>query len=171
MFENIRADLKVYNNNFFAQGFWAMLVYRFGRWRYKIKPRILRMPFSLIYKIWYKINELLTGIQLHCETQVGKNFRIDRFGNIIISGYTTFGDNCVVRSGVTIGLKNTEDPAVPKIIIGNNVDLGTGSKILGSSIKIGNNVKIGANAVVLKDIPDNCIAVGIPARVIPRNSH
>lgn len=74
------------------------------------------------------------------------------------------GKNCVIRQGVTIGTKN-EDHDVP--IIGNNVEFGAGCKVLGK-IKIGNNVIIGANAVVLCDVPDNSIAVGIPAKIYPQ---
>jgi len=167
MLDNIKQDLKTYNYDISAQGFWVMAVYRFGRWRYTIKTRILRMPFSFLYKILFKWVQILTGIELPCEAVVGKNFKIDHFGDIIISGYASFGDNCLIRNGVTVGLKNTDNPAAPKI--GNNVDIGSGAKILGP-IKIGNNVKIGANAVVIEDIPDNSIAVGIPARIVSKSS-
>jgi len=165
MFNNIREDLKVYNGDVSAQGFWVMAVYRFGRWRYRIKPRILRMPFSFIYKVLFKIIQILTAIELPCEVKIGKNFRIDHFGDIVISGYAAFGDNCVIRNGVTIGLKNIDDPRAPQM--GHNVDIGAGAKLLGP-IKIGNNVSIGANAVVITDVPDNSIAVGVPARITPK---
>ena len=141
-----------------------MLVYRFGRWRYTIKPAIARKPFSLLYKFLFKCIQILTGIELPCEVPIGKNLRIDHFGDIIISGYATFGDNCVLRNGVTIGLKNIDEKAAPSI--GNNVNIGAGAKVLGPII-IGDNVDIGANAVVIKSVPDNCIAVGIPAKIIP----
>jgi len=167
MFENIRQDLKAHKNDWSSQGFWAMMVYRFGRWRYTINNSFIRKPFSLIYKILYKIIQILTGIELPCEVEIGKNFRIDHFGDIIISGFASFGDNCVVRNGVTVGLRRVDDPVAPKI--GNNVDIGAGAKILGNII-IGDNVAIGANAVVLKDIPPNSIAVGIPARIIEKKS-
>ncbi|NTV92636.1 MAG: serine acetyltransferase, partial [Chlorobiaceae bacterium] len=111
--------------------------------------------------------EVLTGIDLPCEVPVGANFRIDQFGDIIISGYARFGDNCIVRNGVTVGLKNIEEKAAPSI--GSNVSIGAGAKILGN-ITIGNNVDIGANAVVLVSVPDNSIAVGIPARIIPKKN-
>ncbi|MCY4127119.1 MAG: serine acetyltransferase, partial [Pseudomonas sp.] len=65
------------------------------------------------------------------------------------------------------GLKQVDRPVAP--VFGNNVDIGTGAKILGD-IRIGNNVVIGANAVVLVDVPDNCIAVGVPAVIKPRHS-
>ncbi len=166
MFNNIREDLRTYKGDWSCQGFWAMIIYRFGRWRYTIKASIFRKPFSLMYKIFFKLIQIITGIELPCEVEVGKNFRIDHFGGIVISGYAKFGNNCVLRNGVTVGLKRIEDPVAPNI--GNNVDIGTGAKILGD-ITIGDNVLIGANSVVLKDVPAESIAVGIPAKIISRN--
>ncbi len=160
MFNIIRQDLANYQGDWAAQGFWVMLVYRFGQWRYTIKNSIIRKSCSFVYKFLYKLIQIITGIELPCETKVGKNFLIDHFGGIVISGYAKFGDNCRIRNGVVVGLKNVNEPCAPQI--GNNVDIGAGAKLLGN-IKIGNNVSIGANSVVLIDIPDNAIAVGVPA--------
>jgi len=140
-----------------------MIVYRFGRWRYTLKNGFVRKPFSLLYKISYKIVQIITGIELPCEVEIGQNFRIDHFGDIIISGYARFGDDCVVRNGVTVGLKNLDEIIAP--IIGNKVNIGAGAKLLGP-ISVGDNVDIGANAVVICDVPANSIAVGVPARII-----
>jgi serine O-acetyltransferase len=71
MFEIIRADLVAYKGDWGAQGFWVMLVYRFGRWRYNVRPRILRKLFSLLYKIAYKGVQIITGIELPCEVNGG----------------------------------------------------------------------------------------------------
>ncbi len=165
MFENIRADLRAHAGNWGAQGFWALVVYRFGRWRYGIRPTLLRKPFSALYKVLFKLVQMLTGIELPCEVKIGRNFVIDHHGGIIISGYAAFGDDCRVRTGVVIGLSHVSEPCAA--VIGNNVDIGAGAKLLGP-IRIGNNVSIGANAVVLCDVPDDCIAVGVPARIKPR---
>lgn len=142
-----------------------MLVYRFGRWRYGIRPAWLRKPFSLLYHVLFKAVQILTGIELPCEATVGRNFVIDHFGGIVISGYARFGDNCRIRNGVVVGLSRVEEPIAP--IIGDNVDIGTGAKLLGP-IRVGSNVLIGANAVVVRDVPDDHIAVGVPAQVRPR---
>lgn len=162
MFDNIRADLQTYGGDWGAQGFWVMLVYRFGRWRYGVRPALLRKLFSLIYKVLFKFVQIITGIELPCEVEVGRNFVIDHFGGIVISGYARFGDDCRIRNGVVVGLKNVSEPIAP--IIGNNVDIGAGAKVLGN-IRIGNNVVIGCNAVVLIDVPDDALAVGVPATV------
>lgn len=160
MLNNIRQDLKNYHNDWGAQGFWVMIIYRFGKWRYTIKLRILRKIFSFIYKITFKFVQIITGIELPCEAEVGDNFIIDHFGGVVISGYAKLGNNCRIRNGVVIGLKNVNNPVGPQI--GNDVDIGAGAKVLGA-IKVGNRVTIGANAVVIQDVPDDSIAVGVPA--------
>lgn len=168
MLDNLREDLRTYEGDLGRQGFWVMVVYRFGIWRYTIRSSLIRKPFSFLYKVLFKLVQVLTGIELPCEVKVGKNFRIDHFGGVIISGFASFGDNCVLRDGVTVGLRRTDDPVAPKI--GNNVDIGTGAKVLGG-ITIGDNVVIGANAVVLEDVPPNSIAVGVPAVIKKKGSH
>lgn len=165
MFDNIRDDLRAYDGRWSAQGFWAMTVYRFGRWRYGIRLAPVRKFCSLIYHMLFKLVQIVTGIELPCEAEVGRNFIIDHFGGIVISGYAKFGDNCRIRNGVVVGLRHIEDKRAP--VIGDDVDIGSGAKLLGP-IHIGNNVLIGANAVVTVDVPDYSIAVGVPAVVKPR---
>jgi serine O-acetyltransferase len=167
LFDNLREDWKTYQHDLARQGLWAMVIYRFGRWRYSIRPRVLRMPFSFVYKVLKPISEILTGIELPCEATIGRRLRIDHFGGIIISGDAVFGDDCILRNGVTVGLRSTGERGSP--IIGNRVDIGAGAKVLGS-IRIGDDVAIGANAVVIADVPSNSIAVGIPARILARKS-
>jgi serine O-acetyltransferase len=165
MFDNLREDWRTHDKQLLRQGLWAMAVYRFGRWRYQIRWRGIRLPFSAFYKILRLLSEILTGIELPCEAKLGRRFRIDHFGGIIISGDAVFGDDCVVRNGVTVGLRYAGERGSP--VIGNRVDIGAGAKVLGA-IHIGDDVAIGANAVVLVDVPSNSIAVGVPARVLPR---
>ena len=142
-------------------------MYRYGRWRYTIRWRWLRMPFSFLYKVLKPVSEVLTGIELPCEVTLGRRFRIDHFGGIVISGDAVFGDDCVIRNGVTVGLKHTGRRGAP--VLGNRVDIGAGAKILGA-IRIGDDVQIGANAVVITDVAPNSIAVGVPARVLRRKT-
>lgn len=165
MFDNIRDDLQAYGGDFGAQGFWAMVVYRFGRWRYGVRPVLLRKLLSLLYRVAFKIVQVATGIELPCEVEVGRNFVIDHSGGIVVSGYAKFGDDCRIRTGVVVGLARVDDPVAP--VIGNNVDIGAGAKVLGR-IRIGNDVVIGANAVVTCDVPDGSLAVGVPAVIKPR---
>ncbi len=62
VFENLREDWRTHDQTVFRQGLWVMVVYRFGRWRYTIRWRWLRMPFSFLYKVLKVLSEILTGI-------------------------------------------------------------------------------------------------------------
>lgn len=167
MFENIREDWQTHNSQWNRHGFWVLLIYRFGRWRYSLKWRLLRIPFSIIYKLLKFFSEMLLGMELPSEAVIGRRFVIEHIGGIVVSGDAIFGDDCVMRNGVTVGLRNRGVRGSP--MIGNRVDIGAGAKLLGP-IRIGDDVAIGANAVVLCDVPANSIAVGIPARIIPRKA-
>lgn len=165
MFENIRSDLRAHAGDWAAQGFWAMVVYRFGRWRLTIRNRYLRKLVSIFYEIAFKIVQVGCGIEIHGDAVIGPGLAIDHSGGVVVSGYTRMGEGCRIRTGVVIGLADVDDPCAPRI--GNNVDVGAGAKLLGR-ITIGDNVRVGANAVVITDIAADCIAVGIPAVARPR---
>jgi serine O-acetyltransferase len=167
MFDNLREDWRTYERDIWRQGLWVMVVYRFGAWRYRFKHRIVRAPLSLLYKLLRTFAQIVSGIELPCETIIGRRFKIEHFGDIIISGDAVFGDDCLIRNGVTVGVRRTGERGAP--VFGNRVDIGAGAKILGP-IKIGDDVVVGANAVVLEDVPAGCTAVGVPARIIPRIS-
>lgn len=104
-----------------------------------------------------------TGFQIPPNT-IGKGLTIFHYGFIIVNGKTKIGNNCILYPGVEIGHKKRGERA-PQI--GNNCFIGAGVKIFGA-IRIGDNVTIAANAVVVKDIPDNCIVGGVPAVVIKK---
>jgi len=165
MFELIREDFRAHDRDPWRQGMWAMAVYRFGRWRYRVRPALLRRPLSLVYKFLKIGAQITTGIDLPCETQVGRRLVIEHFGGIVISGDSVIGDDVTLRHGVTLGLRRTGVPGAP--VIGNGVDIGAGAKILGP-VHIGAGAVIGANAVVLCDVPAGALAVGIPARIKSR---
>jgi serine O-acetyltransferase len=160
MFENLREDWHTYDRDISRQGLWAMVVFRFGQWRYGVQPALLRKVFSFIYRVLRTFIQCATGIELHCETRVGHRLLIEHFGGIIISGDAIIGDDVVIRQGVTIGLRTTGNRGAP--IIGDRVDIGAGAKLLGN-IRIGSDAIIGANAVVLCDVPEGALAVGVPA--------
>jgi len=162
---SFREDWATYEGNLFTPGLWVMAVYRFGRWRYRIRYRWLRIGFSLAYKILFALVQAASGAEIPCEARIGRRLRIDHSFGIVVSGDAWLGDDVVLRNGVTIGLRRTGTRGSP--VIGHRADIGAGAKILGS-IHVGNDVCIGANAVVLTDVPEHSIAVGVPARISRR---
>ena len=104
-----------------------------------------------------------TCIEIHPGAQIGKGLFIDHGMGVVIGETTVIGDNCLLYQGVTLG-GTGKDKGKRHPTLGDNVMVGAGAKVLGP-INIGNHVKVAANAVVLKDIPDNCTAVGVPERV------
>jgi len=143
---------------------WVILIYRIGQYCSKFRPAWIRQILRIIHFPFFALATIISGIHLPRGARIGGGLRIWHFGGIILNPNAVMGENCTLRPGVVIGILNSDDD-VP--IIGNNVDIGVGAKILGA-IHIGDNVKIGANAVVITDVPDNSTAVGIPARVLHR---
>ncbi len=162
MFENLREDFNAHERDPWRQGVWALAVYRFGRWRYTVRPALLRRPLSLLYKFMKIWAQMATGIDIPCETRIGRRLVIEHFGCIIVSGDTVIGDDVTLRHNVTLGLRRTGIPGAPTI--GNRVDIGAGAVILGP-VQIGDDAVIGANAVVLCDVPAGALAVGVPATI------
>ena len=107
-----------------------------------------------------------TGIEIHPGAKIGKGLVIDHGMGVVIGETAEIGDNCTLYQGVTLG-GTGKDVGKRHPTLGNNVLVGSGAKVLGP-FKIGNNTKIASNAVVLDEIPDDCTAVGIPARVVRR---
>jgi serine O-acetyltransferase len=107
--------------------------------------------------------KFLTGIEIHPGATIGRGLVIDHGTGVVIGETAEIGDNCTLYQGVTLG-GTGKDLGKRHPTLGNNVLVGAGAKVLGP-IVIEDNSKIAANAVVLKDIPENSTAVGIPARV------
>ncbi len=108
----------------------------------------------------------VTGIEIHPAATIGKGLLIDHGMGVVIGETAEIGDNCTIYQGVTLG-GTGKDVGKRHPTLGNNVMVGAGAKVLGPMI-IGDNTKIAANAVVLGEIPENCTAVGIPAKVVKR---
>lgn len=133
-----------------------------------IQQQIGEIPFGAVHLVLAKLAEIVCGVTIGVSANIGKRLIIEHSGAIVIHGNSVIGDDCIIRQGVTIGNKRLDDPfGAP--VIGDRVNVGAGAKILGR-VHIGNDVEIGANAVVIHDVPDGAIAVGIPARIIIRKN-
>jgi len=110
--------------------------------------------------------KFLTGIEIHPGATIGRGLFIDHGSGVVIGETTIIGDNCTLYQGVTLGGTGKET-GKRHPTLGNNVMVGAGAKLLGA-FTVGDNSKIAAGAVVLGDVPDNCTAVGIPAKVVIR---
>ena len=113
-----------------------------------------------------QFSRFITGIEIHPGAKIGKGLVIDHGMGVVIGETAEIGDNCTIYQGVTLG-GTGKDVGKRHPTLGDNVLVGAGAKVLGP-FKIGNNSKIAANAVVLEEIPDNCTAVGIPAKIARR---
>lgn len=142
-------------------GFHAVLFYRVSHKLYENKKFFAARLVS-------QSARFLTGIEIHPGAKIGSGLFIDHGSGVVIGETTEIGDNCTLYQGVTLG-GTGKHVGKRHPTLGNNVMVGSGAKVLGP-FKIGDNTKIAANAVVLNEIPDNCTAVGIPARVVKRNN-
>ncbi len=164
LWQQIKEDWIAHGRDWTKPGFMAVAVQRFGVWRMTIKPKLLRAPFSILYRALYRKIRNTYGIDLPYTVQLGRRVIIEHQSCIIIHGNSSIGDDCIIRQGVTIGNRYLEHPFDnPKL--GARVNIGAGAKILGN-VTIGDDVNIGANAVVLVDIPAGQTAVGIPAKIL-----
>lgn len=130
---------------------------------YRIAHFLNNLHLYFLARLISQITRFFTGIEIHPGATIGKGFFIDHGMGVVIGETTIIKDDVKMFHGVTLGGRGNES-GKRHPTIGNNVEIGAGAKVLGA-IEIGDNVKIGANAVVLKDVPSDHIAIGIPARI------
>lgn len=161
---NIFQDFRANRNN--PKGLLVMTWFRLMHLlRSSLVTFLLFLPLFILYRI---VVEWLLCIELPWKTRLGPGFRVDHGQALIINDGTVFGAGCTVRNSTTIGNKRMKDGSYSRApIFGDRVDIGANAVIIGP-ITIGNDVAIGAGAVVMKDVPANCVAVGNPVRIIPR---
>ena len=132
--------------------------------------------FDLIARIISQLSRFLTGIEIHPKAKIGKNLFIDHGMGVVIGETSEIGDNVTIYHMVTLGGiapsinsdSQREIKRHPTLM--DNVVVGSGAQILGPVV-IGENAKIGANAVVTKDVPNNAVMIGIPARNVGTTSN
>ena len=131
--------------------------------------------FDLIARMISQLSRFLTGIEIHPKAKVGKNLFIDHGMGVVIGETSEIGDNVTIYHMVTLGgispSINSDDQRNIKRhpTLMDNVVVGSGAQILGPVV-VGKNAKIGANAVVTKDVQENSIMVGIPAKNVGESS-
>ena len=160
----ILEDWEAHGRDWTKPGFRAVAIHRFGVWRMKIGHKLVRAPFSVLYRFLYRRVRNHYGIELPYTVELGRRVIVEHCGAIVIHGNSRIGDDCIIRQGVTIGARRV-DRASEAPELGARVDVGAGAKILGR-VRVGDRVQIGANAVVLDDLPPGVTAVGVPARIV-----
>ena len=127
--------------------------------------------FDVIARIISQFSRFLTGIEIHPNAKIGKNLFIDHGMGVVIGETSEIGNNVTIYHAVTLG---GSSPSIDSErqrhekrhpTIGDDVVIGSGAQIIGP-IKVGNNSRIAANAVVVKDVPENATMVGVPAKVV-----
>ena len=131
---------------------------------YRVAHKLYEKKYYFPARALSQFARHLTGVEIHPGAQIGKGLVIDHGMGVVIGETTIIGDNCTLYQGVTLG-GTGKDVGKRHPTLGNDVMVGAGAKILGP-FKIGDNSKIAANAVVLAEIPENCTAVGIPAKIV-----
>ena len=138
---------------------------------HQISNFFYKAGFDLIARIISQTIRFFTGIEIHPGAKIGRNLFIDHGMGVVIGETSEIGDNVTIYHAVTLG---GSSPSIDSErqrhekrhpTIGNDVVIGSGAQIIGP-IKIGNNVRIAANAVVVKDVPENATMVGIPAKAV-----
>lgn len=167
MFKYLREDLKTIKKQDPAikstpEGFLYPCIY--ALLFYRISNKLYNHNFYFLARLISQFSRFLTGIEIHPGAKIGRRLFIDHGMGVVIGETAIVGEDVVIYHGVTLG-GTGHHSGKRHPTIGNNVIIGCGAKILGP-ITIGDNSKIGANSVVVKPIPSNSTAVGIPATVI-----
>ena len=160
LIKKIKNDWINHGKDWTKPGFRALAFHRFGNWRMTVSSKILRAPLSIIYRFLYRRARNIYGIELPYTTQIGRGVIIEHQHGIVVHGNAVIGENCIIRQGVTIGNRFMNKPSEAPII-GSNVNIGAGAKLLGK-ITIGDNANIGANAVVIQSVEEGGLYVGFP---------
>lgn len=169
--KKLQADVNRYKKDFalsswvklfFVVDFWPVLLLRLDEYSLHLPPGLSRC-LKLINLFFRPLAQGLSGTRIFSGANIGGGLLLHTSPGVAITSMATIGENCTLFSGASV-MHKANDKGEGGPIIGNNVRLMSGCKIVGSVV-IGDNVFVGANAVVLQDIPANSIAVGIPATI------
>ena len=138
-------------------GVHALIFHRVSHWLWTHKLRFLARVIS-------QLTRFFTGIEIHPGAVIGRRFVIDHGMGIVIGETAEIGDDVLLYHGVTLG-GTGKDQGKRHPTIGNNVMIACGAKVLGP-FKVGDGARIASNAVVLREVPPNATAVGVPAQIV-----
>jgi serine O-acetyltransferase len=163
LFKLIAEDYRTHDKKLLEPGFLAVVIHRYGNWRMDIRPRPLRIPFSLLYQFLHTMMTWFFGIDLEYSVKLGRRVRIWHHGGMFI-GAISIGDDVTLRHNTTMGVLHQSEKW-KKPVIEDRVDIGSGACILGD-ITIGHDSVIGANSVVVRSFPPHSTLFGVPARLV-----
>ena len=136
-------------------------------WAYRLAHRMWRDPsMRLLARLLSQATRAATGVEIHPAATIGRRLFIDHGMGVVIGETAVIGDDVVLFHGATLGGRSMHH-GKRHPTLGDGVVVGAGAKILGP-VWIGNGAQVGANAVVITDVPDGAIAVGVPAKIRPR---
>jgi serine O-acetyltransferase len=154
----IAEDFATHERDLASAGFWALAVHRFGNWRMGLRSKALRAPMTLLYRSAFHGVVTLWGIDLPYNVKVGRRMRLGHHGCMIL-GAREFGDDVVIQHSVTIGLRQRNATAFPRI--GSRVEIGAGACIAGD-VSVGDDSYIGPNTVIMRNVRPGSALLGIP---------
>jgi len=138
-------------------------------WMHRLSHRLWRANWKLIARTFSTFSRWLTGIEIHPGAKLGRRFFIDHGMGVVIGETAEIGDDVTLYHGVTLG-GTSWNAGKRHPTLEDNVVIGAGAQVLGP-ITIGRGGKVGSNSVVVKDLPENATAVGIPARIVNSNNN
>lgn len=160
-FRLLAEDYRTHDGLLLEPGLIAVAVHRFGNARMSVRPRVLRAPLTLAYRIAFTLVNWFWGIDLPYTVRLGRRVRLWHHGGMVL-GARAIGDDVHIRHNTTFGILNRRE-LTGKPIIGNRVEVGTGAVVLGA-VTVGDDAVIGPNSVVLRDVRAGSVVMGVPAR-------
>ena len=135
-------------------------------WTHRVSHALWQFGAHTPARALSSVARAITGVDIHPEAQIGRRVPIDHATGVVIGQTAQVGNDVVIFHGVTLG-GVAMTPGKRHPTVGDHVMIGAGAKVLGP-ITVGTGVKIGANAVVVKDVPCGNVAIGVPARLLPK---
>ena len=165
----VREDLATYAFDLTEAGLWVTLAHRLRTWSDRSAPPALRRPVRLATAMVRVAADWLFGIRLPAEVDLGRRVRIWHHGCIRLAA-RAIGDDVHIRPNTTFGpARGAPDDARHWPLIGDGADIAVGATILGA-LRVGAQAFVGANSLVVEDVPDGAVALGVPARLLPRRA-